>query len=345
MNISRASLLAELESVAAGLAERESLEQSSCFVFDDGKVMTFNGEIYCSRKTTLKGVRGAVKAKPVVDLLNKLTEDDIEVAQNSSELLIERSDKKRASGIRMESEVMLPIESLDDPKDWTPIHPDFTEAVSIVGSCASGDESQFVLTCVHIHPDYLEACDRFQIARYPIKTGVERSILVRSESLSTIVGFGMVDVCETNSWIHFRNQDGLTISIRRFMDDYVSLDSHLEITDFTKISLPGGLEEAVEKAEIFSSNNAVGNNVLVYLKQNRLSIRGEGASGWYMEVSDVSYDGPNLKFLISPKLLVEISKKSNDCGVTEGKLFIDGGKFRYVTCTHKENTKPEKAKE
>ena len=54
----------KLEAVSPGLATREAIEQSSCFVFKDGRVMTFNDEVACSIDCEL-GFDGAVAAKPL----------------------------------------------------------------------------------------------------------------------------------------------------------------------------------------------------------------------------------------------------------------------------------------
>ena len=270
-----------------------------------------------------------------------LNEDEIKVEQSESELLIE--GKRRKSGIRMEKEVMLPVESVEVPEVWNPLDPEFSEAVNIVHSCASKEESEFVFTCVHIHPDWVEACDRYQIARYPLKTGMEKSTLVRADSLKKIVGFDMTQVCETDSWLHFKNPSGLVFSCRRYLDEYKVLDKFLTPEGTTSIVLPGGLEEVISKAEIFSGENAAGNSIMVDLRSDRIMIKGEGAIGWYKEIKQVKYNGPNIKFSIDPKLLIEITKKSNECGIDSKRLFIDTGKFRYTSCTEKTEQKSEVA--
>ena len=332
MRVGREELLRVLESASMGLASREILEQSTCLVFtQDGRVVSFNDEVSASRQSPLNGVAGAVKAKPLLELLSKLSEDELDVDQVGGELQVK--GKRRKAGIRMEAEVMLPIETVDVPEVWRDLPTTFGEAVSIVHSCASAEESQFVLTCVHIHPEWMEACDKFQIARYPMETGVQESVLVRASSLKKILGLDMTEVSETGSWIHFRNPAGLVVSCRRYLDEYSQLDKFLSKEGTTPFSLPGGLEEALEKAQIFSAENISGNRVLVDMRSDRIVFEGQGSSGWYKEMKKITYTGEPLSFLIAPKLLLEVSKKSNECAVAAGRLFIDSGKFRYVTCT------------
>ena len=47
MKIQREELIRKLESVQPGLAVRETIEQSSTFVFYHGDVHTLNDEVYC----------------------------------------------------------------------------------------------------------------------------------------------------------------------------------------------------------------------------------------------------------------------------------------------------------
>jgi len=333
MRVNREELLRALESVTPGLSSKEIQEQSNCLVFYEGRVVTFNDEISCSRESPLGDISGAVRATPLLTLLSKLTEDEIKIEQNESKLLI--YGNRRRSGIRMEKEIMLPVDSVEVPDNWNPLDSEFSEAINIVNSCASKDESGFVLTCIHIHPDWVEACDRFQIARYPLKTGVEKSTLVRANSLKKIVGFDMSKICETKSWLHFKNSSGLFFSCRRYLEKYADLSEYLTDKGTTPIVLPGSLEEMVSKAEIFSGESAEGNYISVSLKSDKIRIKGEGAIGWYEEIKQVKYNGPDIKFSIDPKLLVEITKKSNECGIASDRLFIDSGKFQYTSCTEK----------
>ena len=330
--VNRADFSAILESMAPGLSNRELIQQSTCFVFQDGKVYTFNDEVACSRKVPLK-INGAVAAKPLLDLLSKMKEDEIEIdSLEGKELLIRGKGKK--AGIRMEADINSDIvESVEEPGEWIDIPSDFGEAVNITSACASSEESTFVLTCVNITPVFLEASDRFQISRYPIKTGLKENTLVRAASLKKISNLDMIQMSETPSWLHFRNAAGLTLSCRRYVDSYPELDKFLEFEGLSKVTLPGGLEEVIAAAEIFSSDNSTGNLITVDLRPDRIIFEGTGAKGWYKEMKKVVWAGDPIIFMIAPKLLLEITKKSNECSLAPGRLAISSGKFMYLTCT------------
>ncbi len=327
MKISREVLLKKLEAVSPGLAKKEIIDQSQCFVFQDGKIITFNDEIACSVESPLK-IEGPVPAEPLLNLLRRLKEDDLEITQKDGELIIK--GKGRRAGISMEAEILLQVEGLEQPEKWKKLPEDFIEAIGIVGTCASSDESQFIITCVHIHPKWVEAMDNDQAIRFPIKTGLKESILARWSSLKHIHGLDMTEMAHTDSWLHFRNPAGLVLSCRRNEEQYPDLSGILGAKG-TKITLPKGLEEAVVKAEVFAKDEIGDSFVTVNLTKGRLTLEGRGASGWYQERKKISYSGEPLKFMVSPVLLVELSKRANECMVCENCVKIDTGKFTYIS--------------
>jgi len=340
MRTNREEFLSALIAVSPGLAAREFIEQSTCYVFSDGVVQTFNDEIACTHKCNI-GVTGAVSAAPLQTLLAKMAEDELDISADDGELLVK--GKRREAGIRMDAEVTLPLDSVDQPKKWKPIHEDFCEAVKLIHACAAKRDSDFVLTCVHIHPDYIEACDNIQAARWPMETGVKESILIKRDTIRTIVDLEITEISKTKSWLHFRNAAGLMLSCRLHTDDYPPIDELLiERGSGESFVFPGGLSEMLDKAEVFSGESDSNNRVEVHLKSNRMMVRGEGVNGWYKEMKKVVYDGPSMKFLIGPQYLVELAKMENTCEIVDGRLALDTGRFQYITCTGDLSSAPTK---
>ncbi len=327
MRINREDFLKELESVTPGLSTREIIEQSSCFIFKDKTVMTYNDEIACSHKSCLS-IEGAVQALPLIAILRKLQEENLEVMCNEEELLIK--GKRKRAGIRMEAEILLPVDSIEKPKKWKDLPDDFADSIQIVQQCAGRDETRFSLTCVHLTPKWVEACDGYQAARYKIKIDINENTLVRKESLKYIVSLDMTKFSETKNWIHFKNSSGLILSCRRWVEDYPELDDLLGV-EGVPTSFPKGLKEAIEKAEVFSTENVEDNQVTVDLQVGKLRITGRGASGYYQEVKKIKYKGRPMSFSIAPNLLSDLIQRHNSCQIAKDKLKVDAGKDSYVT--------------
>jgi len=345
MKINREEFLNVLELVKAGLSPREFLEQSSCFAFQDGMVMTFNDEVACRMKVGIK-VTGAVQAASLLAILGKLTDPELLVEENEKGELEFRGKKKRF-GVTKDAEIFLPIDRVETPKHWHPLVKEFTEAVSRVQHCVSTDESRFLLTCIHIHPEHVEACDNMQIMRVKVKTGIKSSVLVRGTSLRHIVSLGMDEVAMTKCWIHFKSQSGLIFSCRRYTEDYPALDKVIEV-DGHDIVIPKGLMEATDRAAIFAADKSGDPLVSVSLTTGVIRVRGEGLSGWYKESKKVNYKGPALDFCIAPDLLKYISENYDDAVIGETKLKVVGGHWEYITVLGKpqeEEEEPERGEE
>lgn len=327
MRINREKFVHKLQQVYPGLATREILEQSASFVFNNNSIETFNDEVYCKAKFETDIV-GAVHAAPLMNLLNKMTDEELEIKTEENELLI--IGKRSRAGVRANQEVLLPVDSVEKPKSWKELHPEFSDALEVVQASASKDDLHFNLTCVHLSPEYIEACDGYQLTRYVLETGLAKECLIKRDSVKSIAGLGLVKVSEGKNWIHFRGDD-IQVSCRRWVQEYINLD---EIIDFKgkKTILPGGLAEAVGNAEIFSVDNSSENLVLVQMKNNKLRLRGEGVHGWYMEQSKIEYDGDMISFMIPPKLLTEVVRRTNECEITSERLKIDAGKYTFVAC-------------
>jgi len=327
MKINREKLLGQLESILPGLSTREIIEQSSCFVFQNKVVMTYNDEVACTQESCLP-VTGAIPATPLISILRKLKEEELEITIDKKELLIKGNRKK--AGIRMDADILLPINLVEKPKKWKDLPDDFANAITIVKQCAGKDETKFSLTCVRLTPKWIEACDGYQAARYTIKMEVEKPTLVRKESIKYIEELGVSEFSETKNWIHFRNSSGLILSCRRWVEDFPKLSKLLQITG-TPTKFPKGLTEAVEKAEIFSAENVEDNQIEINIKPNKLQIIGRGVSGYYQEIKDIKYKGKPLSFRVAACLFANLIRHHNTCEVTKDRLKIAVGKYTYVT--------------
>ena len=335
--VNREQFLHTLESCEPGLSTRDIIEQSTCFLFDQGKVITFNDEVSCRAPSPLgKEVKGAVRAGPLLDVLRKLGEEEVAVAVENNDLVV--AGKRRRSGVRLEHELAGYHASVEKPGEWKPLPDDFGEAVAVVQQCASKDE-QTSIVCVHVHPDWLESSDDFQVCRWPLKVPVAKPTLIRHGSLKHVTALGVNEVAESPAWLHFRNPQKLVLSCRRYLEEFPDLTPYLSQKAGVKATLPKGLSEAAEAAQIFSSENSEGDQVLVDLQPGRLRLRGHGPYGWYEERKKVDWQGEPLSFLIAPAVLADLVRKHNEVRLRPDRLTVKSPSYHYFTCL----TRPEGA--
>lgn len=329
MKINREDFLNSLNMVKGGLSPREFVEQSSCFVFQEGVVMTFNDEVACRKEVGID-VTGAVQATALLDILGKIDDPELMVRENEQGEL-EFKGKGKGFGITKEKEIFLPIDKVESPENWHDLPKEFTEAVGMVQHCVSKDETKFLLTCVHVGPEFIEACDNLQIMRCKVKTGLKKSILIRGTSLGHITELGMDQVALTRSWLHFKNQAGLIFSCRRYSaEDYHSLDSLIDVEGVPMV-IPKGMADASDRAAVFAADKSGEPLVTVSLSNGVIRIVGRGVSGWYKQVNKVAYEGASMSFLIAPGLLKHIATRYADAQLSDDKLKVTGGHWEYVT--------------
>jgi DNA polymerase III sliding clamp (beta) subunit (PCNA family) len=349
MRVNRGTLVQVLEFVSPGLSNREAIEHSNAFCFQEGKVITFDDETAASMDSPLK-ITGAVPAEPFRDILMKLKEENLDIIQNKSKLLIR--GKGQSVGISIDKKIELPLENLETPKKWKSLPAEkFSEAIKLVKECASKDETTFAYTCIHLHPQWIEAFDTYQLARFKIDIGLKKSILVRQVALKNIVDLEMNEFSETSHWIHFRNSNGLVISCRRYTDKYPTLNKIIGVSG-EKIQLPKSLVDIANRAEVFSMYNTQENYVHVSLKNNWVHVRGEGSYGWYKGRRKISYIGNPMDFMIHPQMLVYLVSHHKEYEVCSRKikaLKATMGDFTFVASLveaqkPEENSKPKSRK-
>jgi hypothetical protein len=331
MKISREQLLRQLESVGPGLGKTTDADQADCFVFDDGRVFTFNNEVACSVECRLGDVKGAVQSNALLGMLRRMTEETISVRQSKSEFQIKSEAKRRWVALRMEAGIM--GSPAEEPGKWRKVNAELMEAFRLVWPFASKDDSESELTHVHVNKTFVESCDNHQAIRYRVKTGMRQPILVHRESIRHAVSTGVTEVSESEAWIHFRDSDGLMLSCRRYVEKFPDLGPILEAAG-KPLTLPDGLDEAVGCAQVLSSEDSDSNEVVVRLEPGQLLLKSHGPSGKFKEITDASYDGEPLEFSAAPHLLTEVIKRTNVCQVAPGRLIVEGERFKYVNCTN-----------
>lgn len=337
MKVNRELLLNQLVAVVPGASFSEGTTQASFFVFHKDKVFTFNGEVACRVPCCFTGVTVAVPAKPLLQLLSKLKEEFLEFNLKDDEKELHVVGKGKRTKFRIESEVNLELDKIEKPKSWNQMPDEFKDAVDVVSKCAGPKSSEhFEITCIHIDPEYMESTDNYQLIKYPLETGIETSMLIKADTIKKVITLGMTHISETENWLHFKdNRSGLIVSCLISRDDYYPLASIFENAGGKKTTLPKGLENSIENAEIFSSENADNNVITVLLSHGKIEVTGEGSDGEHTERKKITYAGPEMRFLIQPAMLAEVAKRYNVCQISDEFMTVSGGAFTYITCLSK----------
>ena len=326
-------LLQALEIASHGLSTREMIEQGQCFRIKGKSIVTFNDEIMVKTKSPVPLPTVSIPAQALLGMLRKTDAEKITISlQGENE--IEIRTKREVININAESNPIFPDAEIESPVDWSELPSEFFEALETVAASASNDSSEPIITYVHITDKYMVATDGSQICAYKINTGLE-NCLVKKDTAKVLSKLGLTKVASTNSWLHFKNEtNDLIVACRKSTDPFIEIMHHTKMENPIEITFPKSVISALEKAEIFTSEDAENNYVEVELKEDTVSVSGSGSLGRYrLKPMECPYSGNPIKFSVTPSLLKKIIDEHNTCEIDESgalKLRVRSGRMCYM---------------
>lgn len=335
IQVNREKFLRKIAEVTPGLSQTDILEQSGSICMERGRLYTFNQEVACRTRSGLpEEITASVPADKFRAMLTRLRDETLGFEFAEEKLVLH--GKGHRTWFAIENSVELPLDKIPRPgkDEWKKLHKDFTDAVGMVGECASKDKSAYLITCLHVTPDFVEAHDNAQITRYAIKTKVEKSFLVKHKNFRHVPQYDFTHFAETGEWFHLKAKTGLIMSVARDTKQekaYQDLSPLLN-GNGKRIVLPKSLGKTAKDCEEFSSENKDDNLVLVEIKNGWLKVTGEAASGGHFARKKVKWGGKPLRFRVPPQLLVELLDRHTEAEIADRRLKIDGGKFAYAVC-------------
>lgn len=327
MKVKRKDVLAALDAVMPGVTQGKELEQSNCFVFTKERVFTYNDEVAVSHPIKI-GIGGAVPAKAFRTLLNKVKTDEVELTINKGELLLKGSKAK--AGLRLETDVTLPLEDIGMPTKWIKLPEKFCDALTFCLFSASKDETKLILTNLHVCETFVESCDNYRITRYNMGKGASKAfpkeLLIPAFAAKDIASNEPVEYATTEGWLHFRNEKDVTYSCRTFDDEYPDFSPFIAECEGDDVEFPETLNEILDRANVLSD----GERVSLILEDGELFVATENESGWFEETCDVDYDSKPAEFDIQPEFMKNILKFKGTSTITDKMLRFDSDNFVHV---------------
>lgn len=339
MQIKRADFLQILSRVKSGLSSKERIDQSNSIVFTDGNIVTYNEDIMVMLPFDVD-FQGAVRAEELLGILGKLKADTVDVSAQDGQVVIRAGRSK--SGIRFEEEVRLPVQ--DVLSDYQKLDADnmislpktFLPALARARFCVAKGMNNIMLTGLYVHNGVVTASDNYRIIQ--IQTGSKAmkklpEFLLPASCVEFLSQLEVLRIGISPSWAFFEGEDGLLFCVR-----LLSLDSPFpDVSRFfdvqgTEINLPAGLVEAIDKADIFvkSSVHEFDKQIFVYIKPNRVVLRGEGSFGWYEESVPAENEQQNFGFCVHPGFLRDILPHVHRAIVTDRLVVFEGDDFKHV---------------
>lgn len=334
--VDRVEFLKILDRMKHGLANKEIVEQSTSFIFSDGRVFAFNDTVLVSSDTHIEGTF-SVSASELMAVFNKLKEKEVSLTVGENELLL-KSGKFKA-GVRLDKEIKLSVEEVKMPKRWRSLPEGFIDGLKTCEFSASRDMSRPTFCTIHITENKMDSFDNYRFTRYTMKGRFVKRALLPIGSASVLSGLeGLKEYGVAKGWLHFKMEDGVEISCRTYDGDYPDIDGLIEgMGEGQSVIFPDKLKEALERVSVLSEDDlADGKTVTVlWASDGELILRGEGSAGWAEEKFDAPTKGKDdIKFKINPKFLLDILSHNSKIQITDdgSKMVFEGDNFIHVLC-------------
>lgn len=325
MKINRKELLKALQAVKPGVATNETIEQSASFVFNDNRVFSYNDEISVSVPLKLD-LTGSVPAKEFLALINKMSAEEVTLTVNGNEIQVVGGKSK--AGLRLESEIKLPLEEIGMPEGWNELPAKFCEGVQFCLFSAGKDQTKYILTHIHVSQDCVESSDGYRATRYYMHEDQAFStpLLIPTVAAKDVVAYTPHEYATTDGWLHFRNKDDMVFSCRCADETYPNIDIFIEAKG-ESIQLPEGLDAIMDRGSVLSE----GQRLTIILEDGgNLVLATENDAGWFEEETKVAYKGKPLEFDIYPEFLTKILKVKAEVTVSEKLMKFETDDFTHV---------------
>jgi len=325
MKIVRKEFLDLLTTVLPGTSKTETFCQSDCFVFKDGKIHAFNGDIAVVADFAAEW-EAAIPAPALIDVLGRLTETDLDFVFADGELRIK--GERKTAGIKAHADIEFPLGEIPEPAGFKKAPAELFARLKQAGRVCASDESSPRTTHIHLTRACIEATDGFRLYRTPIDLPIKREILIPAAAIAACKIIQASSVSAVDGWFHAKLSADVICSIRCAEMDYFAKDDldKLLAVKGSKLQLPQNLPDILKRAAAMESPG----EMHVTLKDDLISLRTENDNGWYCEKKKVKYAGNPLRFTVNPKFLLDILQHSHEVTLGTGKMKIreeDGTQF------------------
>lgn len=303
--MNREHLLEILTSVMPGVADDNHVEQGQCFIFQNGKVYAFNDSVMVSHPIDDIGFTGAVTAKPFVNILKKMKDEDVTVEVENGQVIINK--KKRAKvKLNLEEQIRIPVEKIEAPGEFMDIPHMWMSNLRLASEFSSTDMSVRRICHIHITDSYMEATDNFKFIRIPHEFSCgDRELMVPIEVVDKIKQYEPAAISIGEAWIHMKCQNGVMVQCRLSTGTkYPDTSKAFQTETLSTIRLPTDLCEILDRADVFLKDlEKPLRLVTVQLMENQLVLTSSNSAGSFEESVRLIYKGPPITFMVNAGIL------------------------------------------
>lgn len=340
MKIKTSQLKETLAALKAGLSGgKETTDQSTSFVFDQGMIYTYNDDISIRMPFPDKSIHGSANAKELIALANKVKGDeiDVEIVEEKSELRLKSGRSK--AGIKLDAEIRMPldeIKKLPNKQHWYFLPKEFKEGLKSTLFSTSSEMDEIIFTAVNCRENRMESTDNDRATRWTILSGATMDFLLPADAGKFLIQYKeLVSWAVTEGWLHFKvknGEDEITFSCRTFEGEFPDLTPHFEVEGFMLI-FPDGIKDVLDRAGVFTDAEFAQDQLISISVDQKgvMTVRAEGDNGWFEETVRLrQHTKQDFSFQINPQYLSQILNTVGSAIVGSDRVLFSTEKFQHV---------------
>ena len=331
MKINRDELLKILEAVSPAIGKKDMQEQLSGFLFTGDDIVTYNEQL-CIKYPFETDFVCAISSEEFYKVLKGIEEETVDINEKGESLTIESVKTRAKLNTFLEDEgILKSIKSINDGEfKWKTLPEEFIKALSLCLFSVSKDISQGVLTCVCIGKGKLFSSDNYRISMYELEE-IDDSVLLPLGPASELVKFNVKEYCRSDSWIHFKTDNGVIFSSRIVNEEYPDCLPFFKLEGGSRLRMPKALKGAVDAITFFAEGeNDLDKKITVSFKEDSIFCTGEGRNGWVEKKVPIKYKKDDISFIINPVFFSQILNSITSVTLTKEKALFKSGNFKHV---------------
>lgn len=330
MKIKTEELLNALKNVrpAIDVGVNQMIQGTDSFIFRDNGIYGYNDEIAIFYPFETY-VEGAVHAEEFIKIIQKITNDELELEIDNAKMKIKSGKVKAAFSIPEHNEVLEMIKSINiwDSKKWKDVPKDFIDGLKLCIYSASNDVTDEELTCINVKGKKVISSDDVRISEYTMKTNA-RPFLIPAKQAQILIKYPIEKYAISDSWIFFKFENDSIFCCRAVNYTYPDISEHFEF-DGETIDLPENMHDGIEIASVMAEEAAIGKNIAISIDNNKVTCRGEGTKGWAEKTFKVDYS-KKIEFEINPLFLKQILNETNKIKIGKDRAMFETENFKQL---------------
>jgi DNA polymerase III sliding clamp (beta) subunit (PCNA family) len=320
-----------LVKVKPGLADKEIIEQSTHFIFDENKIRTYNDEITITHNFESE-LQGAVSAKEFYGVFDKIPDDEMDAINKGDGKFLFKGKNKQIT-FNIDTHITVPRINVvaNNSKKWVKLPDDFSDAVKFCIFSASKNAVQGPLTGILVKGREVISCDNYRATKIEMKSDVGDLFLIPGHVAIDLVKYNVRKYYYDTNWLHFINAESTAFSCRRMEGEYPEGIFGVFRVKGKRIVLPDELVEILDRSKVVVTGDLDYDKcVTVTLKDGWIDSVGEGLAAKIEEKIVTKYKGRELTIIVQPDLLIEIMKHLKEVIIGEKHLLFKSNNIEHV---------------